>query len=46
MITRDPGAPFGTPNVVIRRQGGYELSLCFRPPPYLHTLLMMFEYGA
>ena len=37
MVTRDPGAPFDTPNVVIGRQGRNELTLSFRPPPYLHT---------
>ena len=30
---------FGTPNVVIGRQGRYELRLCFRPHPHLSTLL-------
>ena len=39
MFTRDPGAPFGTPNVVIGRQGHNELTLSFRPLPYLSTLL-------
>ena len=39
MFTRDPGAPFGTPNVVIGRQGRNELTLSFRPPPYLSRLL-------
>ena len=39
MITRDPGAPFGTPNAVIGRQGGYELTLSFRPDPNLSRLL-------
>ena len=40
MITRDPGAPFGTPNAVIGSQGGYELTLSFRPDPYLASLLI------
>ena len=39
MITRDPGASFDTPNVVIGRQGRNELTLSFRPAPYLHRLL-------
>ena len=39
MVTRDPGAPFDTPNVVIGRQGRNELTLSFRPDPYLATLL-------
>ena len=39
MFTRDPGAPFGTPNGVIGRQGRNELTLSFRPHPYLHRLL-------
>ena len=39
MITRDPGAPFDTPNGVIGRQGRNELTLSFRPDPYLHRLL-------
>ena len=39
MITRDPDASFDTPNVVIVRQGRNELSLSFRPDPYLHRLL-------
>ena len=37
MVTRDPDASFDTPNVVIRRQGGYELTLSFRPHPNLST---------
>ena len=41
MITRDPGAPFGTPNAVIGSQGGYELTLSFRPDPNLSRLLYM-----
>ena len=39
MITRDPGAPFGTPSAVIRRQGRNELTLSFRPDPFLSRLL-------
>ena len=39
MITRDPDASFDTPNVVIGRQGRNELTLSFRPAPYLHRLL-------
>ena len=39
MGTRAPGAPFDTPNAVIRRQGHNELTLFFRPLPYLSTLL-------
>ena len=39
MVTRDPGASFDTPNVVIGRQGRNELTLSFRPAPYLHRLL-------
>ena len=39
MFTRDPGAPFDTPNAVIGRQGRNELTLSFRPDPYLATLL-------
>ena len=39
MCTRDPGASFDTPNVVIGRQGRNELTLSFRPDPYLATLL-------
>ena len=39
MITRDPDASFDTPNVVIGRQGRNELTLCFRPAPYLARLL-------
>ena len=39
MITRDPDASFDTPNVVIGRQGRNELTLSFRPHPYLHRLL-------
>ena len=31
MFTRDPGAPFDTPNGVIGRQGRNELTLSFRP---------------
>ena len=41
MFTRDPGAPFDTPNAVIRRQGHNELTLSFRPLPYLSTLLLV-----
>ena len=46
MITRDPDASFDTPNVVIGRQGRNELTLSFRPAPYLHRLLryLYFEY--
>ena len=40
MITRDPGAPFDTPNAVIGRQGRNELTLSFRPAPYLARLLV------
>ena len=40
MITRDPGAPFGTPNAVIGRQGRNELTLSFRPDPNLSRLLV------
>jgi len=40
MFTRDPGAPFDTPNVVIGSQGRNELTLSFRPAPYLATLLV------
>ena len=40
MITRDPDASFDTPNVVIGRQGRNELTLSFRPAPYLHRLLV------
>ena len=43
MITRDPGAPFDTPNVVIGRQGHNELTLSFRPLPYLSTLLYIYN---
>ena len=43
MITRDPGAPFGTPNAVIGSQGGYELTLSFRPDPNLSRLLQCGE---
>ena len=43
MITRDPGAPFDTPNAVIRRQDRNELTLSFRPDPYLSTLLVSFH---
>ena len=39
MVTRDPGAPFGTPNAVIGRQGRNELTLSFRPDPNLSRLL-------
>ena len=39
MVTRDPDASFDTPNVVIGRQGRNELTLSFRPDPYLATLL-------
>ena len=39
MFTRDPDASFDTPNVVIGRQGRNELTLSFRPDPYLSTLL-------
>ena len=39
MVTRDPGASFDTPNVVIGRQGRNELTLSFRPDPYLARLL-------
>ena len=39
MVTRDPDAPFDTPNVVIGRQDRNELTLSFRPDPYLSTLL-------
>ena len=39
MVTRDPDASFDTPNVVIGRQGRNELTLSFRPDPYLSTLL-------
>ena len=39
MFTRDPDASFDTPNVVIGRQGRNELTLSFRPAPYLHRLL-------
>ena len=35
MVTRDPDASFDTPNVVIGRQGRNELTLSFRPDPYL-----------
>ena len=42
MGTRAPGAPFDTLNVVIGRQGRYELTLSFRPDPYLSTLLVYF----
>ena len=41
MVTRDPDASFDTPNVVIGRQGRNELTLCFRPLPYLHRLLVI-----
>ena len=41
MITRDPGASFDTPNVVIGRQGRNELTLSFRPAPYLHRLALL-----
>jgi len=41
MVTRDPDASFDTPNVVIGRQGRNELTLSFRPAPYLHRLLSM-----
>ena len=39
MFTRDHGAPFDTPNAVIGSQGRNELTLSFRPAPYLHRLL-------
>ena len=39
MFTRDPDASFDTPNVVIGRQDRNELTLSFRPDPYLSTLL-------
>ena len=39
MVTRDPDASFDTPNVVIGRQGRNELTLSFRPAPYLARLL-------
>ena len=39
MVTRDPDASFDTPNVVIGRQDRNELTLSFRPDPYLSTLL-------
>ena len=35
MVTRDPDASFDTPNVVIGRQDRNELTLSFRPDPYL-----------
>ncbi len=41
MVTRDPDASFDTPNVVIGRQGRNELTLSFRPHPYLHRLLII-----
>ena len=44
MVTRDPGAPFDTPNVVIGRQGRNELTLSFRPDPYLARLSTRYEY--
>ena len=40
MITRDPDASFDTPNAVIGSQGGYELTLSFRPDPNLSRLLI------
>ena len=43
MFTRDPGAPFDTPNAAIGSQGRNELTLSFRPPPYLHRLLWYIE---
>ena len=47
MITRDPDASFDTPNVVIGRQGRNELTLSFRPAPYLARLLSHLAlYGA
>ena len=42
MITRDPDASFDTPNVVIGRQDRNELTLSFRPDPYLSTLLVAY----
>ena len=45
MCTRDPGASFDTPNVVIGRQGRNELTLSFRPDPYLATLLLVQGLG-
>ena len=45
MITRDPGAPFDTPNVVIGRQGRNELTLSFRPAPYLARRLDKISKG-
>ena len=41
MFTRDPDASFDTPNVVIGRQDRNELTLSFRPDPYLSTLLLI-----
>ena len=45
MITRDPDASFDTPNVVIGRQGRNELTLSFRPDPYLSTLLSIKQFA-
>ena len=44
MVTRDPDASFDTPNVVIGRQDRNELTLSFRPDPYLSTLLVFVKY--
>ena len=41
MFTRDTDASFGTPNVVIARRTIIELTLSFRPLPYLSRLLPM-----
>ena len=39
MVTRDPDASFDTPNAVTGRQDRNELTLSFRPHPYLSRLL-------